>query len=201
MSPSVAAGAFPELDDPNPSNNTSSASLTVNPQADVSLTKTVSNPNPGTDDEVVYTLTASNAGPNDATGVTITDSLPAGLDFLDASPGCDNNNGTVTCDARHDRERRQRIGDDRGADDGGRRWGLRDERRDRLRQRARPEPGQQPGDRIDQRQAARRPRADEGRFESLGERGWPGQLHADLGQQRAEPRNWGHDHRPASQAS
>ena len=55
-------------------------------------------PNPGTDDEVDYTLTAHNAGPNDATGVTINDSLPAGLDFLDASPGCDNNAGTVTCD-------------------------------------------------------------------------------------------------------
>ena len=64
----------------------------------MSLAKTVSNSNPGTDAEVVYTLTASNAGPNDATGVTITDSLPAGLDFVDASPGCDNNNGTVTCD-------------------------------------------------------------------------------------------------------
>ncbi len=95
---SIAAGAFPELDDPSPDNNISSASLTVNPQADVSLAKTVSNPNPGTDSEVVYTLTASNAGPNDATGVTITDSLPAGLDFLDASPGCENNAGTVTCD-------------------------------------------------------------------------------------------------------
>ncbi len=94
---SIAAGAFPQLDDPSPSNNTSSASLTVNPQADVSLAKTVSNPNPGTDDVVVYTLTASNAGPNDATGVKITDSLPAGLDFLDASPGCDNDSGTVTC--------------------------------------------------------------------------------------------------------
>jgi large repetitive protein len=94
----AAGGAFPQLDDPSPSNNTSSASLTVNPQADVSLAKTVSNPNPGTDDEVLYTLTASNAGPNDATGVKITDSLPAGLDFLDASPGCDNGNGTVTCD-------------------------------------------------------------------------------------------------------
>jgi uncharacterized repeat protein (TIGR01451 family) len=95
---SIAAGAFPQLDDPSPDNNTSSASLTVNPQADVSLAKTVSNANPGTDGEVVYTLTASNAGPNDATGVTITDSLPAGLDFLDASPACVSDDGTVTCD-------------------------------------------------------------------------------------------------------
>jgi large repetitive protein len=72
--------------------------VNVNPQADLSLAKTVSNPNPTVDDEVDHTLTASNAGPNDATGVKITDQLTAGLDFIDASPGCDNQNGTVTCD-------------------------------------------------------------------------------------------------------
>ena len=87
--------ALPDLD---PSDNTNAAAVVVNPQADLSLTKTVSDTNPGTDDEVQYTLTAHNAGPNDATGVTIHDSLPAGLNFLDASPGCDNQNGTVICD-------------------------------------------------------------------------------------------------------
>ena len=94
----AAAGGFPALPDLDPSDNTNAAAVTVNPQADLSLTKAVSDPNPGTDDEVQYTLTAHNAGPNDATGVTIRDSLPAGLDFLDASPGCDNQNGTVICD-------------------------------------------------------------------------------------------------------
>ena len=93
-----AGPGFPLLEDPLPSNNTSSASLTVNPLADVSLTKTVSDSNPGTDAEVVYTLTAANAGPNAATGVQIHDSLPAGLDFINASPGCDSSAGTVTCD-------------------------------------------------------------------------------------------------------
>ena len=94
----AAAAGFPALPDLDPSNNTNAAAVTVNPQADLSLTKTVSDPNPSTDDEVQYTLTAHNAGPNDATGVTIHDSLPAGLDFLDASPGCDNQSGTVICD-------------------------------------------------------------------------------------------------------
>jgi uncharacterized repeat protein (TIGR01451 family) len=88
----------PALPDYNPNDNSDSATVDVNPAADLSLTKTVSNSNPGVDDEVDYTLTANNAGPNDATGVTITDSLPAGLDFIDASAGCDNKNGTVTCD-------------------------------------------------------------------------------------------------------
>jgi uncharacterized repeat protein (TIGR01451 family) len=92
-----AGAGFPALDDPNPANNHASASLAVDASADVSLTKTVANPHPGVHDEVVYTLTAHNAGPNDATGVTIVDSLPAGLNFIDASPGCDNTAGTVTC--------------------------------------------------------------------------------------------------------
>ncbi len=91
----ATAGGIPDL---NPADNTDHAAVVVNPQADLSLTKTVSSANPSTDDEVQYTLTAHNAGPNDATGVMIHDSLPAGLDFIDASPGCDNNSGTVTCD-------------------------------------------------------------------------------------------------------
>ena len=75
-----------------------SATVNVNPEADLSLTKAASNTSPSVDDEVDYTLTANNAGPNDATGVTISDPLPAGMDFIDATPGCDNETGTVTCD-------------------------------------------------------------------------------------------------------
>ncbi len=75
-----------------------SATLNVNPEADLSLTKTASNTNPTVNDAVDYTLTASNAGPNDATGVTIVDALPPGLAFIDATPGCDDRDGTITCD-------------------------------------------------------------------------------------------------------
>ena len=91
----ATVGGIPDF---NPADNTDHASLVVNPQADLSLAKTVSSANPSTDDAVEYALTVHNAGPNDATGVTIHDSLPAGLDFIDASPGCDNQNGMVTCD-------------------------------------------------------------------------------------------------------
>jgi large repetitive protein len=91
----ATTGGIPDF---NPADNTDHASLIVNPQAELSLTKTVSDSNPATDDEVQYTLTAHNGGPNDATGVTIHDSLPAGLQFIDATPGCDNQSGTVTCD-------------------------------------------------------------------------------------------------------
>ena len=51
-------------------------------QADLSLTKTVSNANPLYGQNVVFTLTASNSGPNNATGVTLTDILPAGLTYV-----------------------------------------------------------------------------------------------------------------------
>ncbi len=95
---SAAAGGFSALADLDPSDNNNAASVTVNPQTDLSLTKTASTQTPDVDDEVDYTLTAHNGGPNDATGVTIQDSLPAGLDFLDATPGCNNEAGTVTCD-------------------------------------------------------------------------------------------------------
>ena len=93
----AAAGGFPELDDPIRPTTTRGVG-DGQPAGRRVAGQDRLGPESGTDDEVVYTLTASNAGPNDATGVTITDSLPAGLDFLDASPGCENNNGTVTCD-------------------------------------------------------------------------------------------------------
>ena len=92
-----AVGGASKLPDFEPNDNADVSSLTVAPRADLSLTKTVSNSNPRTDDEVEYTLTASNAGPNEATGVTIRDLLPAGLDLIDASPGCDSAGGVVTC--------------------------------------------------------------------------------------------------------
>jgi uncharacterized repeat protein (TIGR01451 family) len=92
-----AAGGFEALQDLDPLDNTASATLQVNPEADLSLTKTASETKPAVDGEVDYTLTAHNAGPNDATGVVIEDPLPAGLNFIAASPGCDNIEGTVTC--------------------------------------------------------------------------------------------------------
>ena len=95
---SEAAGAgFPEIDDLDPFNNLASAVLPVDQEADLSLTKTGSSANPSVGDLLTYTLTASNAGPNDATGVTITDPVPPGLAFSDASDGCTNVSGTVTC--------------------------------------------------------------------------------------------------------
>ncbi|MEX2177008.1 MAG: DUF11 domain-containing protein [Pirellulaceae bacterium] len=54
--------------------------------ADLSLELTVDDPAPNVGDDVTYTLTLTNGGPDAATGVEVTDLLPAGLDFVSATP-------------------------------------------------------------------------------------------------------------------
>jgi uncharacterized repeat protein (TIGR01451 family) len=84
--------------DPNLDNNTATAVVTPQ-QADLGLTKTVSNPTPNVGDAVVFTVTLANKGPNDATDVTAHDQLPAGLTFVTATPGrgaYDSTTGTWT---------------------------------------------------------------------------------------------------------
>ena len=64
--------------------------------ADVSIVKT----GPGTilaGQQVTYSLTARNAGPSQATGVTIADTLPAGLTFVSSPDGCVAAGQVVTC--------------------------------------------------------------------------------------------------------
>jgi uncharacterized repeat protein (TIGR01451 family) len=95
-SANVTAAPF----DPSSADNSASAQTTVNPVADLSVTKTDS-PDPvlvgGT---LTYTLSAHNDGPSGATGVTVTDTLPAGVTYQSATPSqgsCSQASGTVTC--------------------------------------------------------------------------------------------------------
>jgi uncharacterized repeat protein (TIGR01451 family) len=46
---------------------------------------------------LTYTITTFNSGPDAATGVTVTDPLPAGTTFVDATGGCTPSGNTVTC--------------------------------------------------------------------------------------------------------
>ena len=72
--------------DPNTANNTASAATSPQ-EADLSVTKAVSNPAPNVGDTITYTVTLADNGPSNATGVTLQDSLPAGLSFVAAAPG------------------------------------------------------------------------------------------------------------------
>ena len=65
--------------------------------ADLSITKTDS-PDPViVGNNLTYTITATNNSPSIATGVTVTDTLPTGVTFISASPGCSLSGNTVTC--------------------------------------------------------------------------------------------------------
>ncbi len=59
--------------------------LTVQAQADLSLTKTASNPTPLVGSVVTFTVSVTNAGPAPTGGVTVSDPLPAGYAFVSAT--------------------------------------------------------------------------------------------------------------------
>lgn len=79
--------------DVEPANNSSTATTTVLPVADLSLSKAASASAVYAGDQLTYTLTVTNAGPSTATGVVLTDTLPAGVTLVQASLGC---SGTTT---------------------------------------------------------------------------------------------------------
>ncbi len=83
--------------DPNPSNDTSSRVTTVLPAANLLVTKTDS-PDPVViGNPLTYTVRVTNTGPSPATGVFLTDTLPSGVTFVAATPGCTFSSGTLTC--------------------------------------------------------------------------------------------------------
>ena len=73
--------------------NSASASVNALP-ADLSIVKSVSNAAPALDDNVTFTVTVTNNGPQNATGVSVADSLPAGLTFVSANPAAPYDAGT-----------------------------------------------------------------------------------------------------------
>src|SRR5262249_37365002 len=70
--------------DPLPGNNTAGATETPQ-QADLAVSKAVSNPTPNFGETITFTINLRNSGPDAATGVTLTDQLPAGVSFVSAN--------------------------------------------------------------------------------------------------------------------
>jgi len=80
--------------DPNNRNNT--AKTPTDPQqADLYVTKTVNDATPNVGDNVTFTITVDNLGPSSAQSVSLTDTLPAGLQFVNATPSTGNFAGGV----------------------------------------------------------------------------------------------------------
>jgi uncharacterized repeat protein (TIGR01451 family) len=76
----------------NTANDSSSDPTNIVSSSDLSLSKSVNNPNPVQGQNVTFTLTLINAGPSNATNVAVKDLLPAGLTFVSATPSA----GTYT---------------------------------------------------------------------------------------------------------
>jgi uncharacterized repeat protein (TIGR01451 family)/fimbrial isopeptide formation D2 family protein len=80
-----AATVHGDQGDDEPANNSDEASTQVGPAADVAIVK--SGPRQvSADGTVAWTLVASNNGPSTATGVTVKDTLPAGVQLTSATP-------------------------------------------------------------------------------------------------------------------
>jgi uncharacterized repeat protein (TIGR01451 family) len=95
------ATVTPPGSDPNAGNNSATDVDLVVPSADLSIVKTDSADPVVQNDPLSYTVTIANNGPSDATGVTVTDTLPAGVRFVSSIPGpptCTQAGGTLTCD-------------------------------------------------------------------------------------------------------
>ncbi len=69
--------------------------VTVPRQADLVVSKTVSNATPNVGATITYTITLTDLGPDAASNVTIRDLLPAGLAFVSASPSQGTYNATT----------------------------------------------------------------------------------------------------------
>ncbi len=66
------------------------------PSADLSIAKTDAPDPVGVGSNLTYTLTVTNNGPSGATGVSVVDSLPAGVTFQSATPSQGTCSGTTT---------------------------------------------------------------------------------------------------------
>ena len=79
--------------DPDLNNNSSTATTQVVPAADLDVDVTASVAKAIFGDQFQYKVSVTDLGPSPATGVTLTDTLPAGMSFVSALAGILGNSG------------------------------------------------------------------------------------------------------------
>lgn len=80
---------------PNPADETSTVTTTVEPAADLAVGLSAGSPVTTTGVALDYTLTVTNNGPSDASQVILTDNLPAGVTFVTATDSRGNSPATL----------------------------------------------------------------------------------------------------------
>ncbi len=74
-----------QTNDPDTTNNNDTTTTTVNPIYDIAITKTVDKTPVFIGEHVTFTIIVRNNGPDTASDVQVTDSLPAGFEFISAN--------------------------------------------------------------------------------------------------------------------
>jgi uncharacterized repeat protein (TIGR01451 family) len=92
-----AASVSSATPDPNPANDASSASTSV--EADLRVVKSVVAPAPGYPDFIDFVMVVTNLGPSTATGVVLTDPLPSNVFYqtVSTTQGSCSGTSTITC--------------------------------------------------------------------------------------------------------
>ena len=188
--------------DPNPANNSDTATIDITARADLRITKTAGTDSVVPGQRVTWNIVFSNDGPSTARNVTVTDRVPDGVSAITAVHGtatpCAITGQLVTCDLG-DRLPGQRVVTITGAA----RLGLRGQHADQHRQHrepdGRPEPRQQRLDRVLAHLAALRPRDHQDHLPGQSGRRRSRHLHAVGLQQRSLRRPQPAADRPAAQ--
>ncbi len=82
----TASAVSSTIADPNTVNNSGSVNVTVDPRADVTISKAATPSPVPAGQAMTYTVAATNNGPSQAANVTISDTLPLGVRFMSATP-------------------------------------------------------------------------------------------------------------------
>lgn len=94
-----SASVTSDTPDSNPGNNSDEATVIISDlgTADLEISKTANITAAQTGDLITYTVIVTNLGPDTAVDVTVTDILPAGVNYVSNDAGCVEASGTVTC--------------------------------------------------------------------------------------------------------